>query len=112
VQTDVQTTARGEGGLVSGLLRCAGCGYALKADTMKDRSGERVRLYRCRGTNAVMPCEARAAVLGSVIEPRVEQWFLRWLGEIEVMGAERSAARDAAAEALDAAEGRTRGVPR
>jgi hypothetical protein len=104
VQMPAQTSSRGDGALLSGLLRCAGCGYALKSDKMTDRSGERVRLYRCRGTNAVMPCEARASVLGSVIEPRIEAWFLRWLGVIEVAGAARTAERDAAAQALDAAE--------
>ncbi|MEO8092957.1 MAG: recombinase family protein, partial [bacterium] len=36
------------GALLAGVLRCAGCGYVLKPDTMKDRNGEKLRLYRCR----------------------------------------------------------------
>lgn len=104
VQEAPQAVIRGDGALLSGLLRCAGCGYALKADTMKSRSGERMRLYRCRGVNPVLACESKAAVLGSVIEPRIVQWFLDWLGTVEVAGAEESAAHEAADSALQEAE--------
>ncbi|MEA2386829.1 MAG: site-specific recombinase [Thermoleophilaceae bacterium] len=68
------TTNRGEGSLLAGLLRCAGCGYVMKADKMTDpRSGERVRTYRCRGDHAAGICPAKSSVMGRVIEPFVEE---------------------------------------
>jgi DNA invertase Pin-like site-specific DNA recombinase len=68
--------AGGEGSLLAGLLRCAGCGYVMKADKMTDRGGERVRIYRCRGDHAAGKCEARASVMGRVIEPFVADALL------------------------------------
>lgn len=73
-------TARGSGGLLSGLLRCAGCRYAMKADTMLARSGEKVRLYRCRGDHAAGVCPDHSATLGNVIEPYVVERFFAELG--------------------------------
>jgi DNA invertase Pin-like site-specific DNA recombinase len=71
------STPRGEGSVLGGLLRCAGCGYLMKADKMTDpRSGERVRIYRCRGDHAAGKCEARASVMGRVIEPFVAEALL------------------------------------
>jgi site-specific DNA recombinase len=104
VQEAPQAVTRGEGALLSGLLRCAGCRYAMKADWMKDRSGERLRLYRCRGDHGESRCEDRAAVLGSVIEPRVEQWFLRETGQIELAGSDTDARHEEAERALGEAE--------
>lgn len=66
------------GALLSGLLRCAGCRFVLKADKQRLRSGEQVRVYRCRGRHSMGTCTARAAVLGTVIEPWItEQLFAR-----------------------------------
>ena len=78
-----------EGALLSGILRCAGCRYIMKPDKMTLRSGERVRTYRCRGEHAAGRCEARTAVLGSVIEPWVERRLFELLGErrAEALGA-------------------------
>jgi len=66
--------------LLSGLVRCAGCRYVLKTDTMKDRDGEKIRLYRCRGDHASGKCEHGASSLGRVLEPYVEAQFLAALG--------------------------------
>lgn len=70
----------GEGALLSGLLRCAGCRYLMKPDFMRDRNGEKLRLYRCRGEHAAGFCSLRTSVLGRVIEPYVIDWFFRALG--------------------------------
>lgn len=66
----------GEGALLSGILRCGGCRYVLKPDTMKGRDGEKLRLYRCRGEHAAGRCPEPSSVLGRVIEPHVESLFL------------------------------------
>lgn len=79
----------GSRSLLAGILRCAGCRYAMKPDTMRDRSGERVRSYRCRGARAMGTCEARAAVLGSVVEPWVVERFFAKIGDLEGMRSDR-----------------------
>jgi site-specific DNA recombinase len=68
-----------DGALLSGLLRCAGCRYVLKPDTMIDRDGSKIRIYRCRGEHAAGRCPERAAVLGRLIEPYIEEQFLSGL---------------------------------
>jgi site-specific DNA recombinase len=70
----------GEGALLSGLLRCAGCRYLMKPDSMTDRNGDKLRLYRCRGEHAAGFCSSRASVLGRVIEPYVVQWLFDAVG--------------------------------
>jgi site-specific DNA recombinase len=75
----VRTTTKArprEGALLAGLLRCAGCRYALKPDSMRDRDGSQIRMYRCRGDHAAGRCPAPTSVLGRVIEPYVEERFL------------------------------------
>jgi site-specific DNA recombinase len=58
--------------LLTGLLRCAGCRYCMKPDSMKPKlEGERVRLYRCRGRRASGTCSAPSSALARVIEPFV-----------------------------------------
>jgi hypothetical protein len=65
-----------DGALLAGLLRCAGCRYVMKPDTMVDRNGTKLRLYRCRGDHAAGRCPAPTSVLGRVIEPEIERRFL------------------------------------
>jgi len=93
------TTARSEDpALLAGLLRCAGCRYLMKPDKMTLRNGDRVRLYRCRGEHAAGTCQARASVLGRVVEPFVEREFLQAAGTLSATpsvgsaGAERALA--------------------
>ena len=58
--------------LLTGLLRCAGCRYSMKPDSMKPKfEGERVRMYRCRGRRAQGKCSAPSSTLSRVIEPYV-----------------------------------------
>ena len=72
--------------LLAGILRCAGCRYVMRPDTMKSRSGERVRTYRCRGVRPHGACEARAAVLGSVVEPWIVESFMGWAADLGARG--------------------------
>jgi DNA invertase Pin-like site-specific DNA recombinase len=82
-QTTRQPQQNGLGGaLLSGLIRCAGCRYGLKADSMKNRQGEKVRLYRCRAHRSAGKCPAPASVLGSVVEPYVVEQFFDGLGDV------------------------------
>jgi DNA invertase Pin-like site-specific DNA recombinase len=87
------------GALLSGVLRCAGCSYVLKPDTMKGHDGSKLRLYRCRGERSGGACPAPASVLGTVIEPFVVDSFFAGLGgmraEASVLTEELRAAEEA-----------------
>jgi site-specific DNA recombinase len=73
------------GALLSGVLRCSGCGYLLKPDTMSQRGVKR-RLYRCRTERSSGRCPAPASVLGSVIEPYVVERFFAGLRGMRAEG--------------------------
>jgi site-specific DNA recombinase len=83
-----------EGALLAGLLRCAGCRYVMKPDTMRDRNGETLRIYRCRGDHAAGRCPERSAVLGHVIEPWVEEQYFAALGRRSVLAKSEPARQD------------------
>jgi site-specific DNA recombinase len=88
------TPRNGDGLLLSGLVRCAGCRYLMKPDTMRGRDGSRLGLYRCRGRHAAGKCPAPASVMARVLDPYVEQTFLAALGPTGPL-AEASASTDA-----------------
>ena len=89
--------------LLAGLIRCASCRYALKPDRMSLRSGDRARIYRCRGRHAGGTCEHRPAALASVIEPHVERLFFEAVGALEAAPTTSIEVEDAAS-ALEVAE--------
>jgi DNA invertase Pin-like site-specific DNA recombinase len=76
----VSTPRSGDGLLLSGIVRCAGCRYLLKPDSMRGRNGERIALYRCRGRHAAGSCPAPSSVLARVLDPHVEHLFLEAVG--------------------------------
>jgi site-specific DNA recombinase len=88
------TPRNGEGLLLAGLIRCAGCRCVMKPDSMKDRDGSRLGLYRCRGRSAAGECPAPTSILARVIDPFIEMTFL---GALKPAGplAEASASTDA-----------------
>lgn len=58
-------------GVLSGILRCAGCSYAMKPTLSKTRHGKPFREYRCKPDKAGGRCPSPTAVKASVIEPFV-----------------------------------------
>ena len=58
-------------GLLSGVLRCAGCSYAMKPAMGKTRHGKAFLEYRCKPDKAAGRCPAPAAVKANVVEPFV-----------------------------------------
>jgi site-specific DNA recombinase len=86
----------GEGALLAGLLRCAGCRYVLKPDSMRDQDGSTIRLYRCRGDHAAGRCPAPASVLGRVVEPYVVERFFAELAPRGILARGRAEARELA----------------
>lgn len=69
--------------LLGGLLRCAGCRYLMKPQHMKNRRGERMLFYRCRGKKAAGECPAPTAVLAHLIDPWVTERFMERAGGVE-----------------------------
>jgi site-specific DNA recombinase len=84
----------GEGALLAGLLRCAGCRYVLKPDTMRDRDGSTIRHYRCRGDHAAGRCPAPSSVLGRVIEPYIVERFFAELAPRGILARGQAEARE------------------
>lgn len=58
-------------GLLSGLLRCGGCSYAMKPKMGRTRHGKDFLEYGCKPDKAGGRCPAPASVKASVIEPFV-----------------------------------------
>lgn len=58
-------------GLLSGLLRCGGCSYAMKPKMGRTRHGKDFLEYACKPDKAGGRCPAPASVKASVIEPFV-----------------------------------------
>jgi hypothetical protein len=61
-------TRGGDGSLLSGLLRCSGCGYRLTPDTNVRPSGATYRFYRCKNHGR---CERQVTIGAPVVEPYV-----------------------------------------
>jgi site-specific DNA recombinase len=88
-------------GLLSGILRCAGCRYAMKPSVSKTRHGKPFMEYRCksaRSETAGGRCKASASVKASVIEPYVMEAFWQFVGDYRATGFTR------VTEELEAAE--------
>jgi hypothetical protein len=66
----------------------------MKPDSMTDRDGSKLGLYRCRGRSAAGTCPSPTSVLARVIDPLVETTFLAALGPDGPL-AEASASTDA-----------------
>ncbi len=76
----IRSPRNGDGLLLAGLVRCAGCRYVVKADHMRDRDGSRLGLYRCRARHPGGRCPTATSALARVLEPWVEEQFLAALG--------------------------------
>lgn len=90
--------------LLTGLLRCAGCRYSMKPDSMKPKfEKERVRSYRCRGRRAQGTCSAPSSTLARVIEPYVVEKALARFDQDLLERADDTSEIDEAMKARDEA---------
>ena len=73
--------------LLAGLIRCAGCRYAMRRTWIKYKlaNGEtrRVETYSCQKKHTGGTCSAPANVMAHTIEPVVVDHFLTWYGLTE-----------------------------
>lgn len=91
-------TPSGRGsGLLSGILRCSSCRYALRYSMGKTRHGKPRADYRCKaGARAAEPCPSPASVSAAAIEPYLVEEFLRRARRVAIGGiAEESGAAEA-----------------
>ena len=94
-----------DGALLAGLLRCAGCRYVMKLDSIT-RGGSKIPMYRCRGDHAAGRCPEPSSVLAHIIESHVEAEFLAALAPDGVLARPSSGddTEQALSNALDNAE--------
>ena len=102
----VRSVRQGEGLLLTGLVRCAGCRYLMKADHMRGRNGERLGIYRCRGRHSAGKCAAPATIMARVLDPYIDQMLLEAVGSDGPLAEEVDAsdAIEAALAAIESAE--------
>jgi len=94
------TRGKSEGSLLSGIVRCAGCRYAMRAH-MTTGGGRKEPLlsYRCNGKHGGGECPEPASIKRTAVEAYVEQEFLRRYESVAVEGVGDTA--DLAAAELD-----------
>ena len=68
------------GSLLAGIIRCAGCRYAMRRTFTTYRDGRRVELYSCGVKHTGGKCPAPANVMAHTVEPAVEEWVTMWEG--------------------------------
>jgi DNA invertase Pin-like site-specific DNA recombinase len=91
-------------GLLSGVLRCAGCSYAMKASMGKTRHGKPFLEYRCKPDKAAGRCPSPAAVKATVIEPFVVERLFEFAKGAKGRGVETGSGDVELAQALAEAE--------
>jgi site-specific DNA recombinase len=84
------------GALLSGILRCAGCGYALSPGSDGKRG---YAYYRCRTRHSAGLCPAPARISVARADPYVETAFLAW-AENEQIAAQANPAQEALEQAF------------
>lgn len=91
----------GEGTLLAGLVRCAGCRYVMSgAATMGSRRTSRLLSYACRRHHSAGRCQASSAIKRETLEQYVEDAFLDRYAEVNVEAVADSADLDAARKEL------------
>lgn len=90
-------------GLLSGILRCAGCSYALKPTMGKTRHGKPRREYRCRPDKAAGRCPEPASVSAKPVEAIVVERFFESYGNLYTSFRARTSERGAIEREVSAA---------
>lgn len=90
-------------GMLSGIIRCAGCSFALKPSMGKTRHGKRRREYRCRPDKAAGRCPAPASASALPLEKFVVGQFFDAYGDIHARYHQRTDERSGIERALTTA---------
>lgn len=95
----------GEGTLLSGLVRCAGCRRVMSPGVTRGGGrSERLLTYRCRREHGAGRCQSASAIKREVLEQHVERAFLQRYADVSIEGVSDQAEIQAARELLEDAE--------
>jgi site-specific DNA recombinase len=105
VKAQAPSRGDGEGTLLAGLIRCAGCRYVMsRGATQGQRRRERLVVYSCRRHHSAGRCEASCSIKMGLVEQYVEDAFLARYGDVSVAGVLDSSDLDGARQELSDAE--------
>jgi site-specific DNA recombinase len=105
VKAQAPSRGNGEGTLLAGLVRCAGCRYVMSAGaTQGARRPEQLLTYTCRRNHSAGRCQESCAIKREIIDQYVENAFLERYAEVSIEGVVDSADLDAAGREVAEAE--------
>jgi site-specific DNA recombinase len=84
---DGELTNGGDGALLTGIVRCAGCRRTMTpSETRGGGRTDRLLTYRCRRRHGAGECEAACAIKREVIEDHVQRAFLARYADVSIEG--------------------------
>lgn len=87
----------GEGALLTGLVRCAGCRYVMSPGATRGASrAENLLTYHCRRNHSAGRCQESCSIKRETIEQYVEDGFLNRYADVSIEGVADSSDLDAA----------------
>lgn len=105
VKAQAPSRGDGEGTLLAGLIRCAGCRYVMsRGATQGVGRPEQLLTYTCRRHHSAGRCEASCAIKRELVEEYVEDEFLKRYADVSIQGVVDSADLDGARQELADAE--------
>jgi DNA invertase Pin-like site-specific DNA recombinase len=105
VKAQAPSRGDGEGTLLAGLLRCAGCRYVMSAGATQGASRpEQLLTYACRRHHSAGRCEASCSIKRELVEQHVEDAFLARYADVSIHGVLDSADLEAARQDVLQAE--------
>lgn len=105
VKAQAPSRGDGEGTLLAGLVRCAGCRYVMsRGATQGVGRPEQLLTYTCRRHHSAGRCEASCAIKRELVEQYVEEEFPKRYADVSIQGVIDSTGMDAARQELLEAE--------
>ena len=105
VKAQAPSRGDGEGTLLAGLVRCAGCRYVMsRGATQGVGRPEQLLIYTCRRHHSAGRCGASCSIKRELVERYVEEEFLKRYAEVSVEGVVDSTALSAARQEVAEAE--------
>jgi site-specific DNA recombinase len=97
VKAQPPSRGNGEGTLLAGLVRCAGCRYVMSGGVARGSRQQGQQLtYVCRRNHSAGRCQASSSIMRELVEAYVEEAFIKRFAEISIEGMVDSADMDAA----------------
>ncbi len=105
VKAQAPSRGTGEGALLSGLVRCAGCRYVMSPGATQGAGRpEQLLTYTCRRHHSAGRCQGSCAIKRETVEQYVEDAFLKRYAEVSIEGVVDSADLDVAQQEVAEAE--------